>query len=567
MSASYRNGASLQEVYRLVLPRDTRLVWGEHLLQRPVSWAVSMRPSPPAFPRLTGDELALVDMQDLRQLDPRERLERVVELLRRAGAAGLAVRGRVGPRALEAATHAGLPLFRLPEDSGLVQVERDVIRYIVDRQGYVAGLVAELQRDLTRLGLDGKGLAAMAERIHGFIQQPLVFLDEHGRPQAHAGLTEAPTSASTPGQVASSWLEALPNRTALHSLVAGLEPGSPEAIPVSLQRRGDVLAGALRPVWVEGRRVGYCLLLRPQVPGQAPLDLLEMAALDQAADAAALEWSRQHTVDAVRTRMQAAFLDELLATPVADEEAWIQRGRVLGYELDCPHAAWLVDVQGTGEWAEVLHRFAEEQRVAVPMTQRNEGTLLFWPSQHPKSARHLKPLAQALASRLQALDPQVKVLIAIGRPATRPSEWLRSYRQARESWHMGRAWGGSPVSYFGDLGLYQLLTGLGHSGEAVRFFRKTLQPLLEYDAARDGDLVETLEAFFACHGNVSQTAARLHVHRNTLAYRLERIRAITRLDLDDPEARFALQLALKLRPVLEGPRRGPGRSASGPGPT
>ncbi len=562
MSLSYRNGASLQEIYRLVLPRETRLVWGEHLLQRPVSWAVSMRPSPPAFPRLTGDELALVDMQDLRQLDPRERLERVVELLRRAGAAGLAVRGRVASRALEAATHAGLPLFRLPEESSLVQVERDVIRYIVDRQGYVAGRVAELQRDLTRLGLDGRGLAAMAERIHAFIQQPLIFLDEHGRPQAYAGLAASPGSG--PGRVASAWLEALPNRTALHSLVAGLEAGTPEAALISLQRRGKELAGALRPVWVEGRRVGYCLLLRPEVPSQVPLDPLEMAALDQAADAAALEWSRQHTVDAVRTRMQAAFLDELLATPVADEEAWIQRGRALGYELDRPHAAWLVDVQGTGDGLQVLHRFAEEHRVAVPMTQRNEGTLLFWPSQHPKSARHLKPLAQALASRLQAQDPQAKVLIALGRPATRPSEWLRSYRQARESWHMGRAWGGASVSYFGDLGLYQLLTGLGHSGEALRFFRKTLQPLLDYDAARNGDLVETLEAFFACHGNVSQTAARLHVHRNTLAYRLERIRAITRLDLDDPEARFALQLALKLRPVLEGPRRGPGRPGLGP---
>jgi purine catabolism regulator len=63
--------------------------------------------------------------------------------------------------------------------------------------------------------------------------------------------------------------------------------------------------------------------------------------------------------------------------------------------------------------------------------------------------------------------------------------------------------------------------------------------------------METLEAFFACHGNLSQTANRLHIHRNTLTYRLERISAITQLDLDDPDARFSLQLALKLRPVMK----------------
>jgi purine catabolism regulator len=74
--------------------------------------------------------------------------------------------------------------------------------------------------------------------------------------------------------------------------------------------------------------------------------------------------------------------------------------------------------------------------------------------------------------------------------------------------------------------------------------------LIAYDSERNAELVATLEGFFACHGNLSQTAARLHIHRNTLTYRLEQIATITQLDLDDPDARFSLHLALKLRPVL-----------------
>jgi purine catabolism regulator len=124
-------------------------------------------------------------------------------------------------------------------------------------------------------------------------------------------------------------------------------------------------------------------------------------------------------------------------------------------------------------------------------------------------------------------------------------------QQAQESWNMGKSWHAAPVTYFGDLGLYQLLTALGSNPEAARFFRKTVRPLLEHDENRNAELVNTLEAFFACHGNLSQTAGRLHIHRNTLTYRLEHISAITRLDLNDPDARFSLQLALKLRPVLK----------------
>ena len=116
---------------------------------------------------------------------------------------------------------------------------------------------------------------------------------------------------------------------------------------------------------------------------------------------------------------------------------------------------------------------------------------------------------------------------------------------------MGKEWKGAPVTYFGDLGLYQLLTTLGNSTEASRFYRKTLGRLLSYDESKNAELVQTLEAFFECHGNLSQTAARLHIHRNTLTYRLEQISSITQLDLDDPDARFSLQFALKLRPVVK----------------
>lgn len=167
-----------------------------------------------------------------------------------------------------------------------------------------------------------------------------------------------------------------------------------------------------------------------------------------------------------------------------------------------------------------------------------------------KSGRELKPVAFTFAERLQAQFPKAKLIIGIGRPAVSPALWIQSQQQARESWRLGKEWKGAPVTYFGDLGLYQLLTTLGGSTEASRFYRKTLGRLINHDDNKNAELVETLEAFFECHGNLSQTANRLHIHRNTLTYRLEQIAVITQLNLDDPDARFSLQFALKLRPLI-----------------
>ena len=99
----YRSNATIEDVYRLALPPATQMLAGQEYLGRAVTWACSLRPSPPAFPKLDGNELALIDMADLRQLDPKMRVERVVRGLQDARVAAVAVQGEFDDNAAEAA--------------------------------------------------------------------------------------------------------------------------------------------------------------------------------------------------------------------------------------------------------------------------------------------------------------------------------------------------------------------------------------------------------------------------------------------------------------------------------
>jgi hypothetical protein len=58
-------------------------------------------------------------------------------------------------------------------------------------------------------------------------------------------------------------------------------------------------------------------------------------------------------------------------------------------------------------------------------------------------------------------------------------------------------------------------------------------------------MATTLAAWLAGHGSVPDTAARLHVHPQTVRYRVARLRELLGPDLDDPDARFELELALR----------------------
>lgn len=544
----YRSSATVEDVYRLALPAGVRLLTGEEHLARPVSWACSLRPSPPAFPKLYGDELALVDMADLRRLDPQMRLERVVRDLRNAHIAAMAVRGRVTPNAVNAAKRHELPLFQLPDQAQIAQVERTIIRLIVDRDSYIAQRSAELQRDLNKTALDGGGLPELALRLHHFTQMPVAFLRDDGQLAAQAGFQEM-TASTREGLLA-----ALPNITILRSWAARQSAtelaNAVGALPLA-RAAGDYRQAVVAPIYANDAVHGYTLLLRHGGHADLEINAVEEIAALQGAAAAALEWAKQNAVDVAEERMRATFVDELLAAEIADEEAWIQRGAALGYDLTTPHAALVIEAENAPDWPQPLLRFMEKEGVNVPYSRRDQGMLLFWPIDNPKSARELKRVANAFVRELHSHAPQAQVIIGIGRPAASPGLWLQSQQQARESWRMGKAWQAAPVTYFGDLGLYQLLTTLSDAPEARRFFRKTLGKLIAHDQEHNGELVTTLEGFFASHGNLSQTAKRLHIHRNTLTYRLERISAITQLNLNDPDARFSLQLALKLRPVMK----------------
>ena len=74
-----------------------------------------------------------------------------------------------------------------------------------------------------------------------------------------------------------------------------------------------------------------------------------------------------------------------------------------------------------------------------------------------------------------------------------------------------------------------------------------LAPLAELRAGSRARLAETLRAWLDCQGRVDETARTLEIHPQTVRYRLNQLREAFGSALDDPEARFELALALRVR--------------------
>lgn len=78
-----------------------------------------------------------------------------------------------------------------------------------------------------------------------------------------------------------------------------------------------------------------------------------------------------------------------------------------------------------------------------------------------------------------------------------------------------------------------------------RLIDRRVLMLREHDAAHDGCLVDTLAAYLDCFGDIAAAAAALHVHPNTVRYRVRRIEKALGTSLDDPEDRLVMALGLR----------------------
>jgi purine catabolism regulator len=118
------------------------------------------------------------------------------------------------------------------------------------------------------------------------------------------------------------------------------------------------------------------------------------------------------------------------------------------------------------------------------------------------------------------------------------SEALMALNLAR-----GRAPGNRVVSH-SDLGSHVLLLGLLDPEVLSGFREQVLGPVERWDLAHGTELLQTLRAFLSSGGRWRATAAHLHIHHNTLRYRLRRVELLTGRHLDEVADRLDMQIAL-----------------------
>lgn len=537
---------SVRDILRLALPPGTHVVAGASGLSRQITRAAPLRAALPAFTGLRGGEVALVSVEAAQQLDEQLTVAELVHRLSRVSVAAIVALGVLSEEDRTASENAGMPLLALPNDSDMREVEREITRLLGDYDAQLERRGAQLYNVLTQRSLAGLGIPGLLEALAERTGQGVACYASNGE------------------------LRAMRARGSARIALQSLRP-SPGTLNLPLDAPIQLLN---QQIWAEpiggqrsgtsGPPVGYLALAGTSLDGWDTL------AVQQGAAALALELAKEQAVQATEERLRGDFLSAILSGPPSDLTALVQRGNDLGYNLTQSHVALLCYIEGIdgvalGRVINTVQNELNRRAIAAPLLRRESAVLCFLPTGdlqadsgetgRGRGMNRPREIAEALRQRL--VGDHREIALALGTPAQSMAEWPRSLEEAEQALMLGRQlFGQERLLSFSDLGVYRLLVRLRETPELWTFYRETLSKLVAYDlkqggdAKQGGELLKTLEAYFNNLGNLAQTAKALHVHRNTLLYRLERISHISGLNLDDPEEHFSLWLALKAHRVL-----------------
>ncbi len=244
-----------------------------------------------------------------------------------------------------------------------------------------------------------------------------------------------------------------------------------------------------------------------------------------------------------------AFLKNIISDNILPGDVYV-RAKELHFVTDEPRAVLLVRQTTNSDVAalELLQRlFPDRQHDFIISV--NESDLVLIKSVNTEDGRQeMMKAAREIEEALQE-ELGVRCVIGISTEAGHLRELADRYKEAQVAIEVGRVFDSDKnIVNYESLGLgriiYQLPTTLCEMFLNEVFKKSPIETL-------DEDTIETINRFFENNLNVSETSRKLYVHRNTLVYRLEKIKKITGLDLREFDHAIVFKVAMMVKQYLD----------------
>ncbi|AKG04727.1 PucR family transcriptional regulator [Salimicrobium jeotgali] len=314
------------------------------------------------------------------------------------------------------------------------------------------------------------------------------------------------------------------------------------------------------------KKQGYLLFKE----GKGAFSASDLTILEHAVTACALFFVKENAIEMTEIRLRDNFLLDLARENKEISDGLMEKGHLLGYNLEKPYVCIAGDIQFSKEiqthvtsidsnvasssmhsrnyyvQSEIQH--AADQIKRERMTAFEDGrVIIFLEADKESYMETTHQFLDLVERRLHELLAGITVSWGISFHGDGIKAFYESYQEAVTALRFGyRREEAGFRTFFADTKVNRLLLSISKNEEVVDLVTYTLKDLIEYDEKRQADLLHTFMVYNKYNSNVSQTARAMNLHRQSLLHRLRNIERLTGLSLLEADDFFLLELSVRM---------------------
>lgn len=553
----------LQELLTVPALASARTLAGKGGLTREVT-SVNIMDAPDIVHFLKPGEMLLTTAYMLKD-DP-DALHSLMTNMNQMQCAGIAIKTKrflqeVPLSALQLADQLHFPIIELSLDHTLGEVLNDCVSYLLEKKTDELKYSLESHQNFTNLILQGQGIPEIIRSLSHLLGSPALLLDPFMTPIAASAHFEAAPYRDTMDKIK----QLLP-LCAMNEQTWNMCLLQPEQLPCR-----QLIIHPIQTVQPQGYLIAFS--------DKDQDNVLPKLAIEQAVNIIRFELLKKQAVKERSRRYKSELLTDLVEGFFTSEQEILHRGRK--YSLTEKSYPFCIVVKrdpdkrrNNSSSRKMTSGQADEQRVVErewfyevvkrgfsgitwPFAIFNKNDAIVFIVSLPKEdygtpelPNGLKELLQQSVHRIFA-DSGLSVSIGVGNPVTKLLDCPLTFQEAMSALQDGYSSKRIQfVQFYAGKDTIDLFRFVPKE-ELEKFYRRTLAGLEELESKERQELLKTLHVYLNNHGQIADTAKQLFIHRNTVLYRLEKLKHLTGSDFDLPEDSLRYRIAFLMEPLID----------------
>ncbi|MGM9967316.1 MAG: PucR family transcriptional regulator [Rummeliibacillus sp.] len=517
------------------------LIAGENGISRRIK-TVTMMDAPDIMQYLLPNQLIITTAYHLKNNETY--FHNLLESMHRAGCAGIAIKKNrflhtIPEDILELANQLNLAFIQLPEHLSLGEINFLITEKILQNEASLLTEAMDIHHEFTDLILSGRGILPLLQKLSAIIEQKVSLINYF----FHPVYTTKHNFYLPPS---------------LHEVIkkGGQYPTLPEQ-NWSISILDNHCSYTFYPVHTNLNKNYYLVIEGFIKEEQFQKHLFIKQAINVLSFAIMQEQALEQQARSIRNQTLQEFIDSNIQTTsyvnACSEELSLRNDQ--SYLCIVGRTKQTISTFNSFTLSKLIQQFCEEsikeiQLPIYPFIIHNHLVLLVEIQDHSvNSSLFLTEFLEELELYIHYfLD--IHLSFGISNPTRSFIDLQHAYKEAFSAIPANHQSTKTCVHFYRKKGINELLQIIPQN-ELIDFYQTLFEPLLNLDSEEQTLLLETLYAYLECHCQISETAKKLFVHRNTVIYRLDKCSQLLQKDLKDSEVTIQLRLALRIRKDLK----------------